>query len=140
MIEVQLAGLGLTEEEGLLEEAPVPILKEESATKAAYKSEIAVKRALLLVILIVPVSVLLIFWQIFDSSANFGGGRAAFNHTILTVAGERYSLPSQPGLCRTREAQTVLDSHLRGLWLCNTLMARRSTLRMLRIHGVLSKI
>ena len=102
MIEVQLAGRGITEEEGLLEETPVPILKEESAVKAAYRSEIARKRAQLLVILIVPVSVLLILWQIFDSDANFGGGRAAFNHTILTVAGERHSLPWQPDWWRTR--------------------------------------
>ncbi|BBN04523.1 hypothetical protein MPTK1_3g05380 [Marchantia polymorpha subsp. ruderalis] len=48
--------------------------KEKSASlaRAAYRAELASKRAALLAILIIPILVMIVLWHVFDSNANLG--------------------------------------------------------------------
>ncbi|KAL2635298.1 hypothetical protein R1flu_006777 [Riccia fluitans] len=43
-----------------------------SLVRAAYRAEVASHRAVLLAVLIVPIIVMIVLWQIFDSNANWG--------------------------------------------------------------------
>ncbi|KAL3692554.1 hypothetical protein R1sor_006205 [Riccia sorocarpa] len=46
--------------------------KSAALARAAYRAEIASHRAILLALLIVPIIVMIVLWQIFDSNSNWG--------------------------------------------------------------------